>query len=111
MAARREDQRRLAEVLGLSARPLEGMTEELHAFDLVVNTVPAQVLGVEELAALREGAVVIDLASLPGGVDVESAAALRVQVIRALGLPGKEAPLTAARYLRDTVYHLLESMV
>ena len=111
VAARREDQRRLAEVLGLSARPLEGMTEELHAFDLAVNTVPAQVLGVEELAALREGAVVIDLASLPGGVDVESAAALRVRVIRALGLPGKEAPLTAAHYLRDTVYHLLESMV
>jgi dipicolinate synthase subunit A len=52
-------------------------------------------------------AVVIDLAALPGGVDDESAAALDVKVVHALALPGKEAPLTAGRYLRDTVYHLI----
>ena len=65
-------------------------------------------LGVEELAALKEGTPVIDLASLPGGVDDESAAALGVRVVHALSLPGKTAPVTAARYLRDTVYHMLE---
>lgn len=111
VAARRREQRVSAELLNLGSEGMEGMKEWIHSYDLIVNTVPAMVLGVEELAALKEGAVVLDLASLPGGVDDESAAALNVKVIHALGLPGKEAPLTAACYLRDTVYHLLESLV
>ena len=108
VAARREAPRALATMMGLHSERLEGMKEWLHSYDLIINTVPTMVLGVEELAAMKERAVVIDLASLPGGVDDESAAALNVRVIHALGLPGKEAPLTAARYLRDTVYHMLE---
>ena len=108
VAARGSGQRSLAQVMGMEAQRLEGMTEWLHTYDLVINTAPALVLGVEELAALKAGAVVIDLASLPGGVDDETAAALGVEVIHALSLPGKEAPLSAARYLRDTVYHVLE---
>lgn len=108
VAVRRREQRALAESHGLYGLDLLWLREWLHAYDLVVNTVPAPVLGVEELAALKQGTAVLDLASLPGGVDDESAAALNVRVIRALALPGKEAPLTAARLLRDTVYHLLE---
>ena len=111
VAARRREQRVSAQLLNLDSEAMDGMKEWLHSYDLVINTVPAMVLGVEELAALKEGTVVLDLASLPGGVDDESAAALHVKVIHALGLPGKEAPLTAACYLRDTVYHLLESLV
>lgn len=108
-AARRAEQRALARSMGLNSEHMQDILEWLHTYDLIFNTVPAQVLGVEELSALKEGAVVIDLASRPGGVDDESAAALNVTVIHALSLPGKEAPLTAARYLRDTVYHMLES--
>ncbi len=108
VAARRSEQRALAQLLGLPGEGLDGLKEWLCGYDLVINTAPAPVLGLEELAALKEGAAVIDLASLPGGVDDEAAATLGVRVIHALALPGKEAPLTAARYLRDTVYHILE---
>lgn len=107
-AARRSEQRAMAAVLGVNSESMDGLREWLHSYDLVINTAPAPVLGPEELSALKEGAAVIDLASLPGGVDDESAAALGVRVIHALALPGKEAPLTAARCLRDTVYHILE---
>lgn len=107
VAVRRSEQRALAAVFNLRADDLEGLKERLYRYDLIINTVPAQVLGVEELAAMKERAAVIDLASLPGGVDDESAAALDVKVVHALALPGKEAPLTAGRYLRDTVYHLI----
>lgn len=108
IAARRSQQRALAAVMGLESEGVDGLKEGLYSYDLVVNTAPAPVLGLEELAALKEGAVVIDLASLPGGVDDEAAATLGVKVIHALALPGKEAPLSAARCLRDTVYHILE---
>ncbi len=45
----------------------------LPGFDVVVNTIPAPVLGERELAAMPGGSLVVDLASLPGGTDFEAA--------------------------------------
>ena len=100
----------MAQGMGLEAEGLERLGEWLCSFDLVVNTVPAPVLGIEELAAMKEGALIIDLASRPGGVDMASAAALGVRVIWALSLPGKVAPVTSGRYIKETVYHIMEEL-
>lgn len=108
VTARRREQLALAESHGLRSIDLSRLQQAVSRADLVVNTVPALILGAEELAAVRRDAAVLELASHPGGVDRESAAALGVKLIRAPGLPGKEAPLTAGRILRDAVYHLLE---
>lgn len=79
----------------------------LCSYDLVINTVPARVLGVERLSELKEGCLVIDLASRPGGVDPEGAQQLGVQVIHALSLPGRVAPVTAARAVWSTICNIL----
>ena len=110
VAARSYPQRAMAQGMGLEAEGLERLGEWLCSFDLVVNTVPAPVLGIEELAAMKEGALVIDLASRPGGVDMASAAALGVRAIWALSLPGKVAPVTSGRYIKETVYHIMEEL-
>ena len=87
---------------------------ELHGwlcgYDLVINTVPARVLDEEALGDLKEDCLVIDLASRPGGVDLEAARRLGVRVIWALSLPGKVAPVTAGRAIKDTVCHMLEEL-
>ena len=110
VAARSYPQRAMAQGMGLEAEGLERLGGWLCSFDLVVNTVPAPVLGIEELAAMKEGALIIDLASRPGGVDMASAAALGVRVIWALSLPGKVAPVTSGRYIKETVYHIMEEL-
>jgi len=110
VAARSYAQRALAESMGAGTEGLERLPDWLCAYDLVINTVPAPVLGMEELSALKEGALVIDLASRPGGVDRAAADTLGVKVIHALSLPGKVAPVTAGRYIRDTVYHMMEEL-
>lgn len=79
----------------------------LCAYDLVINTVPAPVLGPEELGDLKPGCLVIDLASKPGGVDFSAAAELGVKVIWALSLPGKTAPVTAGLAVKSTIYNIL----
>ena len=107
-AARRYEQRAAAAGMGLGSEGMDHLSDWLCSYDLVFNTVPAPVLGVEELAALKEGALVIDLASRPGGVNPDAAAALGVRVIWALSLPGKVAPVTSGRYIKDTVYHIME---
>ena len=110
VSARRYEQRAAAEDLGLNSEGMDHLSDWLCGYDLVFNTVPAPVLGVEELAALKEGALVIDLASRPGGVNLDAAAALGVRVIWALSLPGKVAPVTSGRYIKDTVYHIMEEL-
>ena len=109
-AARSPHQRALAESMGLETEGLDRLPDWLCAYDLVINTVPALVLGEKELAAMKEGVLVIDLASRPGGVDFAAAEQLGVKAIHALSLPGKEAPVTAGRYIRDTVYHMMEEL-
>ena len=110
VAARRYEQRSLAQSMGLGTERADRLPDWLCGYDLVVNTAPARVLGVEELSALKEGAWVIDLASKPGGVDMAGAAALGVRVVWALSLPGKVAPVPAGRYIMDTVYHIMEEL-
>ncbi len=85
-----------------------GLDGHLEGYDLLVNTIPAPVLGEEQLGQLSPGCLVIDLASRPGGVDRTAAERLGVKVIWALSLPGRTAPVTAARVIRDTVYHILQ---
>ena len=110
VSARRYEQRAAAECMGLGSEGVDHLPDWLCSYDLVFNTVPAPVLGVEELAALKEGALVIDLASRPGGVDMDAAATLGVRVVWALSLPGKVAPVTSGRYIKDTVYHIMEEL-
>ena len=110
VCARRYEQRAAAEGMGLGSEGTDRLSDLLCSYDLVFNTVPAPVLGVEELAALKERALVIDLASRPGGVDMDAAAALGVRVVWALSLPGKVAPVTSGRYIKDTVYHIMEEL-
>ena len=110
VSARRYEQGAAAESMGLGSEGVDHLPDWLCSYDLVFNTVPARILGVEELAALKEGALVIDLASRPGGVDMDAAAALGVRVIWALSLPGKVAPVTSGRYIKDTIYHIMEEL-
>ena len=89
----------------LDTRQLAG---HLAGFELVVNTVPAPVLGAAGLAELPFDCLLIDLASKPGGIDFDAAAALGRRAIWALSLPGKVAPISAARAIRDTIYTILQ---
>lgn len=74
--------------------------------DILFNTVPQRVIEKEALVNLKN-ALVIDLASNPGGVDFEAARDIGVRVIWALGLPGKVAPVTAGEIIKDTIFNIL----
>ena len=50
----------------------------------------------------------LDLASLPGGVDFDAARSLGVKTVHALSLPGKTAPRTAGEDIADTIISILE---
>ena len=110
VAARRYEHLAWARALGYGAEHTSHLAGWLCGYDLVVNTVPARVLGQAELADLKPDCLVLDLASKPGGVDLEEAARLGRSVVWALSLPGKVAPVSAGAAVRDTVYHILHEL-
>ncbi|MCL2030775.1 MAG: hypothetical protein FWG93_04450 [Oscillospiraceae bacterium] len=75
--------------------------------DILFNTVPHIILPHARLAELKKSSLLIDLASAPGGVDFKAAEKLGLQALRALSLPGKVAPESAAQYLYDTLMVIL----
>ena len=79
----------------------------LMGFDIVFNTVPHLVLPYARLQELKGDCLVIDLASKPGGIDFKAAEKLGIRVEWALSIPGKVAPESAAEYMRDTLYAML----
>lgn len=110
VAARRWEALAWAKAVGCKGVLLSQLTESPCPFQLVVNTVPALVLGREVLKALPAGCLILDLASKPGGVDRTAAQELGLPVIHALSLPGKVAPVTAAAILQTTIYHMLQEL-
>ena len=105
VAARRAQQRALAESLGLRAVPLDRL--DTAATDTVVNTIPAPVLDRRRLSSLPAGSLIVDLASKPGGTDFDAAACLGHHAIHALSLPAVCAPETAGEAVARTVQAIL----
>ncbi len=86
------------------------LSKKASEFDVIFNTAPAMVLDKSVLTNIKPDALIIDLASKPGGVDFASAKDLGLKVIWSLGLPGKVAPITSGKIIKDTVINILEEM-
>jgi dipicolinate synthase subunit A len=78
--------------------------------DIVFNTIPYKILDSATMENVSKDCLIIDLASKPGGVDFEKAKELGIRVIWALSLPGKVAPVSAANYIKQTVYNIIEEL-
>lgn len=81
---------------------------ELLPFDIIFNTVPSLIFDSFVLSKIAKNALVIDLASVPGGVDFEAASRMGISALHALSLPGKAAPKTAGQIIKNTITNILE---
>ena len=89
---------------------LNDLNENLGKFDIIINTIPFQILDEERLNLVKKESIIIDLASNPGGVDRRAARENNLKVIWALSLPAKVAPLTSAEFIKETIYHVLKEL-
>jgi dipicolinate synthase subunit A len=96
VAARNPVQRAHAEAVGAEAFPLEALPALAPELDMLFSTVPERVVGPEVLRPLKSGALIVDIAAPPGGVDLDLARALGHEAIWARGM-GARAPVTVGR--------------
>ena len=106
VAARKHSAFAWIRIFGAEPAHVEALAHHASGCDLVFNTVPALLFDRRVLAALPRDAVVIDLASKPGGVDLGAATELGIKTVWALSLPGKVAPVTSGKIIRDTIYNI-----
>jgi len=77
-------------------------------FYYVFNTIPAMVLDEKLLQSLPPDAVVIDIASGPGGVEFEAAKELGITAKLCPGLPGDYSPRSAGEAVAQITRIILE---
>lgn len=77
-------------------------------FDTVFNTVPHMIFDSTLISKFKPRTLFIDLASPPGGIDLEAARIAEMTAISAQSLPGKCAPLTAAEFIKETIFNIME---
>lgn len=109
IAARKCSDLAWAEVFGCNTAEiseLEG-SDALKNADIIFNTVPHTVLTEQLLKKCSKKCLIIDLASKPGGMDMEAAGRLGLRAIWALSLPGKTAPVSSGRMIARTIENIL----
>jgi len=95
---------------GYNAVHINEIGNSLENMDVIFNTIPHVILDINMLQKVKKDSLIIDLASKPGGVDFEKAKDMGIKTIWALSLPGKVAPVTAAEFMKDTIYNIINEL-
>ncbi len=108
VCARNKKQRAEAENMGAATCDFNAIS--LFKPDIIFNTIPAPIITASVLSALSCDTLIIELASAPGGIDTNFAAAHGICVVNAGGLPAKYCPRFAGEVLKTTVISMLEEV-
>lgn len=76
--------------------------------DIIINTVPHMVLTKPELSAVRRDALILDLASFPGGVDTLIADSMGLVVLNGRRMPARYAEKTAGYLIGEAVSDIIK---
>ena len=95
------------DAFGYAGEHTNRLSGKLGDFRVIFNTVPEQVVGETLLRELMPDCLLIELASV-SGFDLAAVEKLHLNYIKAAGLPGKVAPETAARAMKETLCKLME---
>lgn len=110
VCARKCSDRAWCETLFCGAFDFPELGARIGGYSLIFNTIPDIVINADVLKNVSRDALIIDLASKPGGVDFAAARLLGANVIWALSLPGKVAPYTSGEILKDTIENIFKEL-
>ncbi|OGX61737.1 MAG: dipicolinic acid synthetase subunit A [Paenibacillus sp. RIFOXYA1_FULL_44_5] len=85
----------------------DDLVKHVSEINLIFNTIPTMIVTAQVIANIPSRAVIIDLASKPGGTDFRFAEKRGIKALLAPGLPGIVAPKTAGQIIANTVIQLI----
>ncbi|MFD0869136.1 MULTISPECIES: dipicolinate synthase subunit DpsA [Paenibacillus] len=93
--------------MGFEPFYIRDLAEHVKEIDLIFNTIPTMIITAQIIAKIPHRALIIDLASKPGGTDFRFAEKRGIKALLAPGLPGIVAPKTAGRIIARALSSLL----
>ncbi len=106
-SARNKKDIAMIEAMGYNSINTSDISNILTDVDVIFNTIPNVVLDEDKLVKTKKDCCIIDLASPPGGVDFVKANELGKNVVWALAVPSKVAPMSAAIYLKNSIDNVI----
>lgn len=107
VGVRRSEHAARAVEMGFKPVYVHKLDRHVREIDLLFNTIPTMIVTAKVIANLPHHAVIIDLASKPGGTDFRFAERRGVKALLAPGLPGIVAPKTAGRIIANSIIQIL----
>ncbi len=83
------------------------MKEALDTCSTIINTVPHIIFTQSLLHDCKTRPLYIEIASLPGGIDIPAARGMGIRSIFAPSLSGKYAPVSAGRYIFEAISDIM----
>ena len=105
---RRREAAVLAESFGCKALHTAEIDEKISSYDIIVNTVPFNIMNEKSLEKLTRDNLYIEVASKPYGFDISKADVYNFEYALAESLPGRFAPVSAGVNIADTVLEILK---
>ena len=103
VAARKESDLTFIESFSLKPLKYKNLKNNIKKFDYIFNTVPELIFNPIILKNCKEKVLIIDLASIPGGVDYDYAEKNSIKVLKARSLPGKFSSESSAKLIYRTI--------
>lgn len=97
-----------AESNGLNACLIKDIMKHVTDSDIIINTVPSQILKKDFIDLINDRAIVIDISSSPYGFDYEYAKIAGKKIMLLPSIPGKYFPETAGEIIADTIMNIIE---
>ena len=96
-AARKSTDLAWINAMGYEAVNIYELQEDLNKYNIIINTVPQMIIDKEEMQYMNKNVLLIDLASNPGGINVEDAQKYNLKFVWALALPRKSCTVKFSR--------------
>ena len=93
---------------GLNTSTFDNLIECISDFDIIINTVPCEVLTENLLSLVKKDCVLFEVASKPYGINNELVKKYRLSLVTCPGLPGKTAPKSAGELIAKSIISYLE---
>ena len=103
IVARREEVRGQAVRCGYQAVDFKEMEKVIADMHTIINTVPSMVITESCIRRMQKQAIIIDIASKPGGTDFDAARKYGISAKLALGLPGIYTTSSSAKLLKNAI--------
>ena len=111
VAARRDETLCEISMRGINAVRIESngraLSEAANNCQVIFNTVPSVIFNEKILKQIKSKPLYIEIASSPGGIDIHSARDVGIDTVFAPSLPGRYSPVSAGKYVFETICEIL----